>query len=297
MTLTPMKTLSCNEAKKIPINEYLVRMGIKPVYSKGNDLWYLSPLRDEKHPSFKVNTKLNAWYDHGTGEGGSIIDLGIRLHNCSISDLLQKMSADVHLSFQQPPSNTVQNNIVEPKIIIKDVSPIHNFALKSYLRERGVSLQTAKQYCKQVGFSIADKNYSAIGFPNRSGGYELRNRWFKGSSSPKDITFLDNGSKSVFLFEGFIDFLSILELRVYRQLHANFLVLNSVSLLHRSVDVLRSHQDVFLFLNNDLAGKNAAIKLKESGIDGIYSGEFYKEFKDINEYLQATSENQNRGSI
>lgn len=291
-----MKTLSCNEAKQIPINEYLAEMGIRPAYSKGHDLWYLSPLRDEKHPSFKVNTKLNAWYDHGTGEGGSIIDLGIRLHNCSVSELLQKLgSENAHLSFHQPDTISDQNKTTEPKIIIKEVSPIHSIALIAYLRERGISLQTAGHYCKQVCFSIADKNYYAIGFPNRSGGYELRNPWFKGSSSPKDITFLDKGSKSVCLIEGFIDFLSLLELKQHRESPVNFLVLNSVSMLQRSVEVLKNHQDVFLFLNNDPAGKDAAARLRESGIEGIDAGEFYKEFKDINEYLQATSTSQSRG--
>lgn len=245
-----MTTLSCKEAKYIPIAEYLAKQGIRPVYIKGNDYWYCSPLRDEKHPSFKVNTKLNAWYDHGSGEGGSIIDLGIRLHNCSVSELLQKLSSgDTGLSFHQPDTNT--EKAPEPKIIIREVSPINSFGLISYLHEREISLQTAKQYCKQVSFDIAGKNYYAIGFQNRSGGYELRNPWFKGSSSPKDINFLDNRSKSVCVLEGFMDFLSLLDLKAHRQPNANFLILNSLSLLHRSIDLLKDHQQVFLFLNND----------------------------------------------
>jgi len=30
--------------------------------------WYLSPLREEKEASFKVNRKKNVWYDHGIGK-------------------------------------------------------------------------------------------------------------------------------------------------------------------------------------------------------------------------------------
>ncbi len=290
-----MKTLSCNEAKHIPIVEYLTKQGIRPVYIKGNDYWYCSPLRDEKHPSFKVNTKLNAWYDHGTGEGGSIIDLGIRLHGCSISEFLQILaSADAYLSFHQPDAAGVKAT-EDPKIIIKETTSLHSFSLISYLNQRGISLSTANSYCKQVNFSIADRNYYAIGFPNRSRGYELRNSWFKGSSSPKDISFIDNGSKSVCLFEGFIDFLSLLELKQHKQSHVNFLILNSVSLLLRSLDILKNHQEVFLLLNNDLAGKKASEKIKESGIDGIDAGKFYKDFKDINEYLQSRSVGKSHG--
>ena len=290
-----MKTLSCNEAKHIPIEEYLTKQGIRPVYIKGNDYWYCSPLRDEKHPSFKVNTKLNAWYDHGTGEGGSIIDLGIRLHGCSISEFLQILaSADAYLSFHQLDAAGVKAT-EDPKIIIKETTSLHSFSLISYLNQRGISLSTANSYCKQVNFSIADRNYYAVGFPNRLGGYELRNAWFKGSSSPKDISFINNGSKSVCLFEGFIDFLSLLELKQHQGFHVNFLILNSVSLLSRSLDILKSHQEVFLLLNNDSAGKKAAEKIKESGIDGIDAGKFYKDFKDINEYLQLRSVGKSRG--
>ena len=50
----------------------------------------------------------------------------------------------------------------------------------------------------------------AIGFKNDSGGYELRNPYFKGSSSPKDITTFNNGAKEATVFEGFIDFLSFM---------------------------------------------------------------------------------------
>ena len=289
-----MKTLSCNKAKHIPIAEYLTKHGIRPVYIKGNDYWYYSPFRDEKHASFKVNTKLNAWYDHGTGEGGSIIDLGIRLHGCSISEFLQILaSSDAYLSFHQPDAGVKATE--DRKIIIKETTSLHSFSLISYLNQRGISLSDANSYCKQVNFSIADRNYYAIGFPNRSGGYELRNSWFKGSSSPKDISFIDNGSKSVCLFEGFIDFLSLLELKQHKQSHVNFLILNSVSLLSRSRDILKNHQEVFLLLNNDPAGKKAAEKIKESGIEGIDAGKFYKDFKDINEYLHSRSVGKSRG--
>lgn len=289
-----MTPLSCKEAKYIPIAEYLAKQGIRPVYIKGNDYWYCSPLRDEKHPSFKVNTKLNAWYDHGAGEGGSIIDLGIRLHNCSVSQLLHKLSSEIPVflftSLIQIPKR--RRNL---RSLSGRSHPINSFGLISYLHEREISLQTAKQYCKQVSYDIAGKNYYAIGFQNRSGGYELRNPWFKGSSSPKDITFLDSGSKSVCVLEGFMDFLSLLELKAHRQPNANFLILNSLSLLHRSIDLLKDHQQVFFFLNNDPAGKSAALKLKESGIEGIDPGGFYKQFKDINDYLKANPISKSRG--
>ncbi len=52
--------------------EYLQKLGYQPQKIRNNDYWYLSPLRDEKTASFKVNRKLNAWYDFGLGQGGNI---------------------------------------------------------------------------------------------------------------------------------------------------------------------------------------------------------------------------------
>ena len=63
----------------------------------------------------------------------------------------------------------------------------------------------------------ADKPYFAIGFPNMAGGYEVRNRYFKGCVAPKDITHIrqQGGQRCMcYLFEGFMDYLSFLTIRV-----------------------------------------------------------------------------------
>ncbi|WP_299287845.1 toprim domain-containing protein [uncultured Mucilaginibacter sp.] len=289
-----MKNINCREARQIPIADYLKKLGFSPAYTRGNDFWYCSPLREENHASFKVNTKLNIWYDHGIGEGGTMIDLGIKLHECSIEELLKKLSSDERsFSFHQPKLMSDLNYLnnlkqeEESRIIIYKVAELKSSALTGYLDQRGISQDTAKRYCKEVSFTIKDKSYRAIGFENRSGGYELRSGWFKGSSSPKDITFLNNGSKSVCLVEGFIDFLSLLQLKKQAHLDTNFLILNSVNLLSKSIDLLQKHQEVFLYLDNDKAGKETAEKLKRYGIESIDSSGFYQRFKDINEYLVA----------
>src|SRR5687768_15516479 len=93
--------LSFAEAKQIPITDYLSGLGFEPAKTRGYDLWYHSPFREERTPSFKVNTKLNVWYDHGTGEGGTILDLGAKLHQCTLSEFLDKLSERnySHISF------------------------------------------------------------------------------------------------------------------------------------------------------------------------------------------------------
>jgi DNA primase len=47
--------VSASEATQIDIVNYLAKAGHQPVKIRNHDYWYLSPLRDEKNASFKVN--------------------------------------------------------------------------------------------------------------------------------------------------------------------------------------------------------------------------------------------------
>jgi DNA primase len=59
--------------------------------NQGTNYWYYSPFRNETQPSFKVNERLNVWYDHGMGEGGTILDLSAKLYQCSIHDFARRL--------------------------------------------------------------------------------------------------------------------------------------------------------------------------------------------------------------
>ena len=60
--------MNTEKIKQIKLQDFLAEMGCKPVKQYGVNLMYLSPLRTEKHASFKVNTELNLWYDFGIGK-------------------------------------------------------------------------------------------------------------------------------------------------------------------------------------------------------------------------------------
>lgn len=49
-----------------------------------------------------------------------------------------------------------------------------------------------------------EKIYRAVGFKNNAGGYELRNEYFKGSSAPKYVSYIDNKANNISVFEGFL---------------------------------------------------------------------------------------------
>ncbi len=254
-----LRRLTLDEVKQIPIVEYLSRSGFEPAYIRGTDYWYHSPQRGERTPSFKVNAQKNVWFDHGSGEGGTLLDLGMKLHRCSLSEFINLINKDNyhnHFSFHMPePIPSLKEN----KIEVLNVSEISNSKLIHYLNRRGIDLDLAKTYCKEVEFKIGLGIYKAIGFPNVAGAFDLRNHWFKGSSTPKEISFISNNSDRIAVTEGFIDFLSLLKTdhHFIRSVikDSDFLILNSLRLIARSIPILKSKPEVNLFLDNDSAGK------------------------------------------
>lgn len=286
------KQPSISQINRFPIVDYLRGLGIEPARVRGNNYWYLSPLRAEKQPSFKVNAKLNLWYDFGIGKGGTLYDLGIRLHGDE--QMLRNRLPNVN-SFAFS-SNPDEKPASESKLEIVSIGTLSSPNLRQYLASRHINFSIAQRYCKEIEFRIAHNTYLAVGFLNRSGGYELRNSWFKGSSSPKDISLIKTNPKSLRLsvFEGFTDFLSALTLNDIRFKKAttktDFLVLNSLSFLTREIPLLRSYSETTLFVDNDAAGKQAKEALKENGISFHDASLWYAPHKDVNEYLIATRE-------
>lgn len=78
---------------QIDLVEFMASLGLLPTSVRGNDFWFLSPFRKERTASFKVNRKLNCWYDHGEGAGGNLVDFGKRYLNCDFKTLASKLSA------------------------------------------------------------------------------------------------------------------------------------------------------------------------------------------------------------
>jgi len=99
--------MNCNEANQIDLVDYLDSLGYKSQKIRRSDHWYLSPFRDEKTASFKVDKNKNVWYDHGPGKGGKLVDFAMEFYHCDVSEALQK------ISFFQP-QNNLQNNNVRP---------------------------------------------------------------------------------------------------------------------------------------------------------------------------------------
>ncbi|WP_187270032.1 toprim domain-containing protein [Pontibacter qinzhouensis] len=301
----------------LAITDFLASQGFRPAYTRGADWWYISPIRPtERTPSFKVSTRLNRWYDHGAGEGGKLFDLALRLcGNGQVKETIRLLSEGFFFSQANPfprkqPDHlpnlpAIRRDTVQKEnahlpgtssgIRVLETQPLRRGSeLAAYLRGRGIRHGTASAYCREVRFALGEREHRAVGFANRSGGYELRNAWFKGSSSPKDITFLDKGGKTVCVLEGFLDFLSLLELKHQVQPSTNFIILNSVALAGRSLELLDRHKEIYLFLDRDEAGRRLTERLLQSHTKAIDASSFYQSHQDVNDYLAARKQRAKR---
>ena len=214
-----MKEKDLSAIKQYSIVEYLERKGIRPVRKTPTYVMYRSPLREEMRPSFKVDREKNLWIDYAEGRGGSIIDLCMRLEDCTLSEAICRLGQNAleHTAYS---SNSPKREIsISPNqredvmasgtrrlICLSDTLPPH---LQEYLKkERCIDLEKATPFLKCISYEVRGRRYEAIGFANSSGGYELRdNNTFKGTIAPKDITpIFEDRAQPVCLFEGFMDF-------------------------------------------------------------------------------------------
>ena len=280
--------MNCKQAKQIPITHYLNTIGLKPETLKNGSAWYNSPFRQESKPSFKVDRDNNIWYDFGTGTGGNVLDLVMSLNKTGIPGallILQKPElSKPDLSFSEQQSFNPAN------IKIKHLQPLQNRALIEYLNSRKITPAKAANYVQEAYYQVNEKQYFALAFKNDRGGFELRNKYFKGSSSPKAVTTISGHKQAVNIFEGFIDFLSALEHYHTTKPTGTCIVLNSVSNLELIINTLEQYQNINLYLDNDPAGNQAAetIKTRFKKVKD-YSKIIYPDHNDFNEFL--TSDN------
>jgi len=275
--------LSCERARAFPIEKALAKLGHFPTKENDKEAWFLSPIRSETQASFKVSKKLNRWYDHGEGIGGNVIDLVCIITKSSVKETLRFLEQDrASFSFQQRPVLSKDNH---NGIQILHARPILHYGLLKYLFERRISISTASAICMEVYYLNIGRRYFGIGLKNDSGGWELRNKYYKNSSSPKDITHIKNGNEKLIVTEGMFDLLSILEGTEESNLEYDFLVLNSTAFLKKGMKVIDSYSQIDLYLDNDQNGKGATQKLMARSNNCLDRSMLYEGFKDMNEWL------------
>ena len=285
----------------VPVADILSHLGYSDRHQ--GDMFY-SPFRNEVSPSFHINHKANVWYDHGTGVGGGVLDLVRLLTNCSVReglDFLASVKGVIPESANVTRASSQTQK--EPMInIIKTYSPVENETLKAYALNRGISSDILNRYCQEVVYGIKGKRnhrFHAIGFPNCEGGYVLRSTkqkrctgnaptWIDSNENVSDVKSAD----TLYVFEGFMDFLSWKMMDDFTFDRYDCCVLNSVTNLGKIIAKVAEYDTVKTFLDNDDAGLRAFSQLAQalettdvsiSEMSGLYDG-----YKDLNEMLVKT---------
>lgn len=293
--------MNTTQAKKIPLQEILAKLGLQPVkaFKGGAELAYHSPFREEKEPSLFVNTHKNVWNDFGD-IGGNALDFVIRYQNTDVKGALTFLEKLFGNGFVPPPVKPVRVERTEPipnenTFLLASTAPFsaNKSSLFNYITiDRKIDPLIAAQYLKEVRFSNREngKKYFAIGFPNLSGGFEIRNPYFKSSLGTKDMSFIKGrgAGGELMVFEGFMDFLSKLTLENIQTPQPDALILNSVSYTEKAIQFAKEkgYQKILGFFDNDKAGNDTTEKFKAE-----FSGRLsdmrsdYQTFKDLNEFL------------
>ena len=273
--------MNCKQANtQISIRNVLESFSLFP--SKGNSktAFYFAFDREEKTPSLLVNFIKNIAFDFGTGKKYDIVSLvqGIKL--CSVSEALEYLS-QFDFSFNEQICNITKD---ESRYEILSISEVKHNALIQYLKERRI--ENNMHLLKEIHYKISDKKYFGIGFKNDANGYEVRNKYSKICIGRKDITTIKNKSNNLRIFEGFMDYLSFIEMKkTLEEQLSDYVILNSVSMIFKLKKIIENYEKIELYFDNDEAGNRATNEIKQLNPYVEDNRILYQNYKDLNDFI------------
>lgn len=282
--------------EQVSLIDLLSSLGHEPVRRTGKELLYLSMLREsDTKPSFAVNEGLNVWYDHGSGKGGNIVDFGIAYWPLTtFIDVLHKIQSTVKQEIipNQPRENTGRQRMAVkiPHYQIEEIKPFGtNAAITAYIKERGIE-KAAQEKLQEVYYYVEDqkklrKHFFAAGWPNELGGWEVRNRYFKGCLGHKAHTHIPGNPEKLVIFEGYLDYISWLT--EHPENNSTILVLNTLSLLEAAIRKAKAYPEVDLYFDRDKSGHQASLTFIAAIPYAQDRSAIYDGFKDYNDRLKA----------
>jgi len=216
--------------EEVSCDSILSRIGCEIKKTEANGInWYLSPFRDEKTASFKVDTITNAYIDFGEDakKYNDVIGLVMRLNStggiafdskyahlqpftqavlylADIGGINNNNSVHRHKKIESKKNEDYKKPTkreTSPNIILTKIEELKNRSLINYfVNERKIKESVVQKFLVEVRYSFPkypNSDFFSAGFRNKSGGYELRSpptknnpKGFKGATSPKDITLI-----------------------------------------------------------------------------------------------------------
>lgn len=248
--------MSIKDAKSIPLDEFLRNLGFTPDKQRNSELWYRSPFRNENTPSFKLSPDRMAWYDHGDGVGGNIIDLAFRItRQESIPEALQFIEKTIGSGYSIP---TIRQELprvnTEPAYTVTAVNEFQVYKGRvlspaaTYLSSRGLDPNVMRPYLRDIAFFHKDfpkQTLRGFGIENNNGGYEVRTQrhgaWLKTCVGHKSFTYFPASRPEApwFTFEGVPDFGTFLSLDKPEPGTYHYMILNSTAMTDQAIEYLK----------------------------------------------------------
>lgn len=308
--------MTIDEIKSVSILQWMRTNNYGNGQRRGKNVFFCSPFRSERTPSFSVNPDVNLWHDFGNGKGGNLINLIEQLNptwsSHQVLSWLQKQIEMYKLEYTEDYNARIREeeekqqwiegrriereSVLSQETVIRKVVPLNHPCLREYIIHRHVDYSIAQSFCKEVHYTVHDKYYYAIGFINNANGMEVRNKFNKrciGKKSISAIYPIGTPQKQCCVFEGFFDMLSYLtiealmpETGITIRSQCDLFVLNGVGEVKLLLPYLNEYDYIHCYLDNDDAGKNAT-----STIINVYPGNTvdesyrYKGYADLNDYL------------
>lgn len=293
--------MNIEKANTIPLSEILLKLGRRPAKERGHDVWYLSPFRNEKTPSFHIHQAKNVWHDFGVGIGGDVVSLVcfylyVSGEDYSVRDALRwlrNMMGGSPVALLTPIAPLPRDPV---SLKLEGVGNLRRQELIDYLKERGIPENLGRRYLKEafVRNFRTGKVFFSLALRNEEEGYELRNAFFKGCIGQKHITFIrgtQSPASEVHVFEGVFDFLAALAAQDKDGFPGDVIILNSTSCLPLAFGYIKNHtyETLYAWLDNDDAGKRATEILRKTAVieERLFFREMnktYLPFKDVNDW-------------
>ncbi len=250
-----MNNTRFNLAKQVSIISYLNEIGYTVTPNNKKEVQIKAFWRGDTNPSVTINTATNQWYDFGTNQGGSIIDLVSIIDEITPIDAVNKILKGRYSCFSLVASQIKASK--KKSIEVVKVCDVTHPALKSYLlNTRKIPDTVYTQFVKEVHYKVGDNTFFAVGFKNSNDGWVLRNKVFKGCTS-QHYTYYNNGCQNLLVFEGVFDFLSYLTISDNAFQSNDYLILNTTANITKASKLFDNYKYVSCYLDNDAAGRTA----------------------------------------
>jgi len=271
------------------------KLGLKVIHDTGGRVYFYSPFRAETTPSFSISRKTNTYRDWGkdttdSSSKGDIIDLVVGLEGNGFSKAVESIANDYAIEMPVKFAAIEESNDL-PGILVESVSEISDKLLTEYIRNRKIDVDLCRMYCKQLSIRFPyskthpDKLYTCIGFPNDSGGYEVRNSFLKKSTRPKIVTTIRGTKDDEWqIIEGFFDFLSALMYFGVERFDRTTIVLNTTAFLGSIRPMMAEKKMNWVFLDTDGTGRSELGKMEVYGIPHTDCSWIYEGYKDFNDF-------------